>query len=90
MRRVPPHCQTHCSHWSSWAGHHQCLSRTYKNAATKLEWACAHGHHWSAVPGAIVAGRWCRVCAYDGRKLGLKLMRTIQGSAAVDASRRSM
>lgn len=55
----------------------RCLSRTYKNAATKLEWACAHGHRWSAVPGAIVAGRWCRACAYDGRKLGIKLMRTI-------------
>lgn len=55
----------------------RCLSRTYKNAATKLEWACAHGHRWSAVPAAIVAGRWCRACAHDGRKLGIKLMRTI-------------
>lgn len=55
----------------------RCLSRTYKNATTKLEWECANGHRWSAVPGSIVAGRWCRACSYNSLKLGIDLMRTI-------------
>lgn len=55
----------------------RCLSRAYRNAATKLEWECGNGHRWSAAPGSIVAGGWCRICSYAARKLGIELMRTI-------------
>lgn len=55
----------------------RCLSRVYTNSVTKLEWECAHGHRWQAVPGSIVAGRWCRVCARDSLKLGIKLMHDV-------------
>lgn len=55
----------------------RCLSRAYQNSQTRLEWKCAQGHRWQATPGSIVAGSWCRVCGYDGRKLGIELMRKI-------------
>lgn len=55
----------------------RCLSRSYQNAATNLEWKCASGHRWWATPGAIVAGRWCRACGYDSLKLGIDLMHAI-------------
>ncbi|KGV07343.1 hypothetical protein [Burkholderia pseudomallei] len=55
----------------------RCLSRAYQNAATKLEWMCAHGHRWQARPESIIAGRWCRICGRESLKLGIELMRTI-------------
>ncbi|MCA8031014.1 hypothetical protein [Burkholderia cepacia] len=55
----------------------RCLSGTYRNAATRLEWECARGHRWWAYPGAIVRGHWCAACAHDAGKLGIDLMQAI-------------
>jgi len=40
-----------------------CLSETYINARTKLEWRCAKGHIWHAQPYSIKSGCWCPKCA---------------------------
>lgn len=53
----------------------RCLSETYRNTATRLEWACQKGHRWWAFPGAIVRGHWCSVCSRDAVKLGIDVMR---------------
>jgi len=41
----------------------KCLSTTYVNARTKLEWECQKGHRWFAVPNSVKQGSWCRKCA---------------------------
>lgn len=41
----------------------ECLSKTYKNQHTKIEWQCSEGHVWSAVPMAIRTGSWCPYCS---------------------------
>lgn len=36
----------------------------YVNARTKIEFSCAQGHQWSAVPDSVTrAGTWCPECA---------------------------
>jgi hypothetical protein len=40
-----------------------CLSDSYINARTKLEWRCAKGHIWHAQPHSIKSGHWCPKCA---------------------------
>ena len=40
-----------------------CLSDKYVNNNTKLNWQCAEGHEWSAVPSSIKNGTWCRKCS---------------------------
>lgn len=39
------------------------LSVRYLNTMTKLEWQCAKGHVWQAIPANIKKGIWCRKCA---------------------------
>lgn len=67
----------------------RCLSDSYRNATTRLEWECARGHRWWACPGAIVHGHWCAACGHDAGKLGIDLMRAIameRGGACVSKS----
>lgn len=45
----------------------QCLSKHYKNAATKLLWECKLGHRWEATPNNIKSGKWCSQCVYLAR-----------------------
>lgn len=40
----------------------KCLSQEYTTAHTKLQWQCANGHIWFAVPNKIQQGRWCLSC----------------------------
>lgn len=40
----------------------RCLSKTYKNAHSKLLWECAEGHQWEATPNSIRWGSWCPFC----------------------------
>lgn len=40
----------------------KCLSNQYKNAHTKLEWQCKHGHSWVATPDKVKRGTWCPTC----------------------------
>jgi hypothetical protein len=46
----------------------RCLSKTYKNAHSKLKWQCAKGHIWETKPAYIRRGHWCPVCAGNRRK----------------------
>jgi len=56
----------------------KCLSTVYVNSGTHLWWQCAERHKWKAVPGNVVSGQWCPVCARRiagaGRRLSLKDM----------------
>ena len=40
----------------------RCLSRSYLRSAAKLDWVCALGHRWSALPSNIRKGHWCPTC----------------------------
>lgn len=42
----------------------QCISDTYVNSVTRLEWECARGHRWLAKPQTIRAGHWCARCYF--------------------------
>jgi hypothetical protein len=44
-----------------------CLSESYRNSATKLEWRCPAGHSWSATPLHIKRVHWCPFCAKCAR-----------------------
>jgi hypothetical protein len=46
----------------------RCLSRKYVNKQTALRWRCERGHRWSAPPGRIRQGAWCRTCANERRR----------------------
>ena len=41
----------------------QCLSEHYTNSSSKLQWQCHRGHQWHALPGSVMRGHWCAVCA---------------------------
>jgi len=41
----------------------KCLSPTYINNKTKLEWKCKEGHIWEATPRIIQHNQWCPYCA---------------------------
>jgi hypothetical protein len=45
----------------------KCLSDTYQNARTPLQWKCAEGHTWTATPCAVKLGSWCPQCYKDNR-----------------------
>lgn len=44
----------------------KCLSRTYINSQTKLEWQCKKGHTWVATP-LCVRKHWCPYCAGNAK-----------------------
>lgn len=44
-----------------------CLSGSYVNLTTKLEWQCARGHAWRTSPAVVLAGGWCPACKYMGQ-----------------------
>jgi hypothetical protein len=44
-----------------------CLSKKYINTATKLQWECAKGHRWLAVP-AQIKDSWCPMCSHNRKK----------------------
>jgi hypothetical protein len=41
----------------------QCLSDSYINSKTHLDWRCAGGHEWRSRPDNIKNGRWCPECS---------------------------
>lgn len=45
----------------------QCLSTSYVDAKTRLEWLCDRGHHWLANLNNIRTGHWCPQCAHMAR-----------------------
>ncbi len=57
----------------------KCLSKTYVNSKTKLQWQCAQGHLWKTTPHHIKQGYWCPQCAKIKRKLTIKEMQQLAG-----------
>ena len=60
----------------------KCLSKSYVNIMTHLEWECAEGHTWFALPTHIRnSGSWCPECARkvygQYRKLNIEKMQKI-------------
>jgi hypothetical protein len=51
------------------------LSKEYVNSRGKLNWACEHGHEFTATYQNIKAGRWCSVCA--GKKYTIKHLKKV-------------
>jgi hypothetical protein len=41
----------------------KCLSKTYTNMLTKLEWECENQHIWFALPHSVIGGSWCPICS---------------------------
>jgi hypothetical protein len=41
----------------------RCLSETYVDSLSLMEWECAAGHRWRAVAHAVRQGHWCKRCA---------------------------
>jgi len=41
----------------------ECLSTQYVSANHRLRFRCVEGHVWSAIPGSIRQGTWCKACA---------------------------
>ncbi len=55
----------------------KCLSPVYVHIHDYLEWQCANGHRWKALPSSIRQGRWCARCVADRRKNTLDEMRKL-------------
>lgn len=41
----------------------RCLSKTYIDNHTPLEWECSNGHRWMSTANTINSGSWCRQCS---------------------------
>lgn len=47
----------------------KCLSDSYVNCRTKLQWQCESGHVWAAQPRKIKEGSWCPECCWDKQRI---------------------
>jgi len=54
----------------------RCLSTAYVNSTTHLEWECAAGHRWLAMP-ATIKKAWCPACKFDQKRLGIGKMQEL-------------
>ena len=54
--------------------HGKCLSRSYDNVNSLLEWECSEGHRFSMRASNVIAGHWCHQC---GKGLRERLCRAI-------------
>src|SRR5205085_10322712 len=41
----------------------RCLSESYVDSLTLMDWECGQGHRWRAVAHSIRQGHWCKKCA---------------------------
>ncbi|GAA5784365.1 hypothetical protein [Chitiniphilus shinanonensis] len=55
----------------------QCISTSYLNNRSKLQWQCTKGHCWLAAPSSVRQGHWCPQCARDAARLGLAQMKQL-------------
>jgi REP element-mobilizing transposase RayT len=55
----------------------KCLSETYFDIFTPLQWECSEGHRWEAQPSNVKRGTWCRICAHNRRRDTMEDMRKI-------------
>jgi len=59
----------------------KCLSDTYVNSDTKLEWECSNGHTWWGIPNNVMRSAWCRTCYLElNKKIRMDEMHEIANS----------
>jgi len=54
--------------------HGKCLSQSYDNVNSLLEWVCSEGHRFSMRASNVIANSWCQQC---GKGLSERLCRSI-------------
>ncbi|SAL17087.1 hypothetical protein AWB69_00907 [Caballeronia udeis] len=60
------------------AGHKgRCLSLHFVNTDTHLEWECAEGHRWLAIPSSVKSGTWCGICSRECPRVPLTEVRRV-------------
>ena len=52
----------------------KCISKKYEYVKKHLEWECAEGHRWKAVPSTVKNGSWCSICAFKKFAIGIEKM----------------
>lgn len=55
----------------------RCVSETYVDSLTLMEWECAVGHRWRAVAHSIRQGHWCKKCADARLRHPLQVLHSI-------------
>ena len=40
-----------------------CLTRTFRDGSSRMEWECELGHRWVAGAYSVIRGTWCKSCA---------------------------
>jgi len=58
----------------------QCLSMSYTNNSTPMQWQCEHGHRWEASYNVIQQGSWCPQCFNESRRYTLEKMQALATS----------
>jgi hypothetical protein len=58
----------------------RCVSETYVDSLTLMEWECAQGHRWKAVPHAIRQGHWCKKCADERLRFPVQAVQEVAAS----------
>lgn len=55
----------------------RCLSETYVDSLTLMDWECAQGHRWRAVAHAIRQNHWCKKCADERLRFPSQAVREV-------------
>ncbi|HWI35069.1 MAG TPA: hypothetical protein VNU64_01345 [Burkholderiales bacterium] len=55
----------------------RCLSETYVDSLTLMDWECGQGHRWRAVAHAIRQGHWCKKCADERLRFPLQAVKDV-------------
>lgn len=58
----------------------RCLSQEYVNSSAPLQFECAAGHRWRALPQNVRKGHWCQQCQFDGMRGTLAAMQALAAS----------
>ncbi|HEY0135865.1 MAG TPA: hypothetical protein VGB85_17390, partial [Nannocystis sp.] len=66
----------------------RCLSDTYVNHDTKLEFECRSGHRWHTRPRVVTAGKWCPECGHRPRirLVAMQALAKVRGGACLSTS----
>src|SRR5258706_15415615 len=59
----------------------RCVTESYVDSLTLMDWECAQGHRWRAVAHSIRQGHWCKKCS------DAKLRHSVQALHSVAAER---
>ena len=66
----------------------RCLTETYVDSLTLVDWECAQGHRWRAVAHATRQGHWCKKCADERARFPVQTVKDLaaaRGGACLSA-----